>query len=288
MAVPIASELSKAIGVTVIEGSAVSVGGGSIHEAWRYRTAHGSVFLKIGPRSAEPMFAAEADGLHALAATNAIRVPAVLASGLIHERAFLCLEWLDLVAASRAIAAQLGESLAALHRCVGKEHGWPRDNFIGRNVQHNREDARWPSFFREQRLRPQLELARNKSLERGDELLDRLDAFFTTYRPAPSLLHGDLWGGNWGATHDGEAAIYDPAVYHGDRETDLAMTRLFGGFDAAFYDAYAAAWPLDAGAAQRVALYNLYHVLNHYNLFGGGYLAQAGAMIDQLLSEVGH
>jgi len=295
MADPIAGELSKAIGLTVIDGSAEPVGGGSIHEALRYRTQHGtrhgSVFLKIGPASAAPMFTAEANGLSALAAAAAVRVPAVLASGQIEGRAFLCLEWLDLVAPTRATATKLGEGLAALHRCVASEHGWSSDNFIGRTAQRNRKDSAWPRFFREQRLRPQLDLARGRReglrRDRGDELLERIDEFFATYRPAPSLLHGDLWGGNWGATREGDAAIFDPAVYYGDRETDIAMTRLFGGFDAQFYRAYESAWPLDAGAAQRVTLYNLYHVLNHHNLFGGGYLAQATAMIERLLSELG-
>jgi fructosamine-3-kinase len=291
MSDPIASALSKAIGVALMEDSAESVGGGSIHETLRYRTSHGSVFLKLGPLSVEPMFVAEADGLRELGATQTLRVPIVLACGRIDDRAYLCLEWLELIAPTRAIAAKLGESLAALHRCMATEHGWSRDNFIGRTPQRNRRNASWPGFFRDQRLRPQLDLARRdgaRVLERADGLLDGIDAFFAAYRPVPSLLHGDLWGGNWGATRDGDAAIFDPAVYYGDRETDLAMTRLFGGFDADFYRAYESAWPLDAEARQRVTLYNLYHVLNHHNLFGGGYLAQASAMVDRLLAELGH
>jgi len=292
MSDPIAAPLSKAIGVHVIEGSALPVAGGSIHRALRYRTQHGSVFLKIGPTEAAPMFVAEAAGLRALAAANVVRVPAVLATGEIAGSPFLCLEWLELVAPTKAIAAKLGERLAALHRCDATEYGWEQDNFIGSTPQCNRRDASWPRFFRERRLLPQLDLARvnradSNTIDRARHLAESLEDFFTAYRPRPSLLHGDLWGGNWGATREGEPAIFDPAVYYGDRETDIAMTRLFGGFDAAFHVAYEANWPLDIGAAQRLTLYNLYHVLNHFNLFGGGYLAQGRSMIDRLLAELG-
>jgi fructosamine-3-kinase len=123
-------------------------------------------------------------------------------------------------------------------------------------------------------------------VERGRRLCGQLDALFRGHRPLPSLLHGDLWGGNWAADESGNPVVFDPAVYFGDREADLAMTRLFGGFGRAFYDAYESAWPLEAGAELRFDLYNLYHVLNHLNLFGGGYRAQAEALIDRLLAEV--
>jgi fructosamine-3-kinase len=121
---------------------------------------------------------------------------------------------------------------------------------------------------------------------RGERLLEALPALLERHRPPASLLHGDLWSGNYAYTRDGEPAIFDPATYYGDRETDLAMTELFGGFPREFYAAYQSAWPLDAGYATRKRLYNLYHVLNHFNLFGGGYLAQAQGLIDGLLSEV--
>jgi fructosamine-3-kinase len=288
----IAVEVSRAIGVELLPGSASPLAGGSIHQALRYRTAHGAVFLKVGTLAATPMFAAEAEGLRVLADANVVRVPSVLASGEIEGRSYLCLEWLDLVPPTYTSATQLGARLAALHRCRADEHGFHGDNFIGRTPQINGRTANWVSFLREHRLRPQLELARAnnadaRTLERGERLIESLAAFFTSYTPLPSLLHGDLWGGNWGTTRDGEPVIFDPASYYGDRETDLAMTRLFGGFGAEFYAAYEAAWPLDAGAAARVELYNLYHVLNHYNLFGGGYLAQARAMIERLLAAVG-
>ena len=150
----------------------------------------------------------------------------------------------------------------------------------------------WIEFFAQYRLGFQLDLAERSGyggrwLEQGRRLCSRLADFFDGYRPRPSLLHGDLWGGNWAADAAGEPVIFDPASYFGDREADLAMTQLFGGFGRAFYDAYTSAWPLDPGAGTRRDLYNLYHVLNHLNLFGGGYRAQAERMIGRLLAALG-
>jgi fructosamine-3-kinase len=179
------------------------------------------------------------------------------------------------------------------HRVTAPRFGWHRDNTIGATPQQNAWHDDWVRFFREQRLGFQLDLAAANGLdarvvERGRDLGERCGAFFSSYRPVPSLLHGDLWGGNWGVVAGvREPAIFDPAVYYGDREADLAMTRLFGGFGPRFYAAYQSAWPLDQAAGTRRTLYNLYHVLNHFSLFGGGYGRQAAAMIDKLLAEFG-
>ncbi|HKU69691.1 MAG TPA: fructosamine kinase family protein, partial [Burkholderiales bacterium] len=150
----------------------------------------------------------------------------------------------------------------------------------------------WIAFWREHRLGHQLKLAETlaktegnaRLLDKGARLMEKLPAFFAGYRPVPSLLHGDLWAGNAAMMANGEAVIYDPAVYFGDREADVAMTELFGGFTSSFYSAYRSAFPLDGGYSTRRTLYNLYHVLNHWNLFGGGYGTQAGRMIDELLA----
>src|SRR5215831_14880566 len=184
------------------------------------------------------------------------------------------------------------DGLRALHAVTTARFGWWRDNTIGRTPQANAWNADWTEFFRECRLRPQLALGERQGFprglsERGARLLEALPALLEGHQPRASLLHGDLWGGNWLAAATGEPVLFDPAVYYGDRETDLAMTHLFGGFGAGFYHAYESAAPLPAGAALRTELYNLYHVLNHANLFGGGYAAQARATIDRLLSEVG-
>lgn len=215
--------------------------------------------------------------------------------------AFLALEWIDLRGAAasretrltetRLTETRLGEQLAAQHRVTQRQFGWHRDNTIGSTPQTNRLTDDWVEFLREQRFGPQLLLARRNGagsglIDGGERLCAQLECFFSDYRPVSSLLHGDLWGGNWGVDESGQPVLFDPAVYFGDREADLAMTRLFGGFGASFHAAYQAAWPLDAGAPKRVALYNLYHVLNHFNLFGGGYARQALTMTQRLLAEL--
>jgi fructosamine-3-kinase len=213
----------------------------------------------------------------------------VLGTGESATTAFLALEWIDFGAATPRTEALLGEQLAKLHRTTAAKFGWHRHNSIGATHQRNDWTADWCEFVARQRLGFQLELAERNGhggrwLERGRELGEMLPAFFDGYRPQPSLLHGDLWGGNWGADATGAPVLFDPATYYGDREADLAMTQLFGGFGREFYAAYGSAWPLDAGAPMRRDLYNLYHVLNHLNLFGGGYRAQAEAMIGRLLA----
>lgn len=267
-----------------------SVGGGSINDAWRIEGTDGArYFVKLNDAHHLPMFAAEAEGLEALAATNTIRVPHAIAHGSAGRQSFLVLEHLELN--GRGDAKQLGEQLAALHRCAGTRYGFGHDNFIGTTPQPNGWNNDWVDFWREHRLSFQLKLAdRNGyggSLQRfGEKLMDVLPVFFTDYTPQASLLHGDLWGGNHGFLRDGTPAIFDPAAYYGDRECDLAMTELFGGYSGEFYAAYRAAYPLDAGYAVRKELYNLYHILNHANLFGGGYAGQAENMTQRLLATI--
>jgi fructosamine-3-kinase len=216
-------------------------------------------------------------------------VPQVICHGIAAEQAYLVLEYLPL--RPHGDAAQLGRQLAQQHRVGAARFGGARDNWIGATPQPNAWMDDWVEFWRARRLGFQLKLAAQNghggALQRdGEALMARLDGFFTGYRPAPSLLHGDLWGGNHGFLADGSPVIFDPAVYFGDRECDLAMSELFGGFAPPFYAAYREAWPLDAGYAVRRTLYNLYHILNHANLFGGGYAAQAQRMLAQLLAEI--
>jgi fructosamine-3-kinase len=268
------------------------VGGGSINRCYRWETSHGPLFVKVAARARLGDFEAEAAGLTELGRAHALRVPQVRACGGTDGAAFLALEWLAAGAADSVSERRLGEGLATLHRVTAPRFGWSRDNTIGRTPQSNSWADDWAEFFRERRLRPQLQLAvrngRGEHLSaRGERLIELLPALLAGHRPAASLLHGDLWGGNWLATAAGEPVVFDPAIYYGDRETDLAMTRLFGGFGADFYAAYEHAAPLTPGAALRVELYNLYHVLNHANLFGGGYVRQARASIDRLLAEAG-
>ena len=248
------------------------------------------VFVKSGPASAFDMFDAEADGLRELAAANAIRVPNVIEVGVDGNVAFIRLQRIDFERASEATERLLGEQLASLHRCTAEKFGWHRDNTIGLTPQKNTRASDWVTFLREQRLEFQLDLAASNGFTGelqtlGEELCERLPELFTNYTPVASLLHGDLWAGNWGVTN-GEPIIFDPAVYYGDRESDIAMTRLFGGFGRAFYDAYESAWPLDSGHEPRVDLYQLYHLLNHLNLFGGVYLDQSLRILRVLSTSI--
>ena len=287
----VGAALAAALGRPVAPRPASRVGGGSTHAAYRWPTAAAPLLVKLAPRGDEPLLAAEADGLAVLAAARVLRVPAVVGHGAAGEHAWLALEWLELGAADPAADAALGVALAALHRVVGPRYGFASDNYIGRTRQPNAWHDDWPAFVAAARLGPQFELAAARGrggalAERGARLLELVGAFYRDYRPLPSLLHGDLWHGNRARLAGGAPVVFDPAPYYGDREADLAMARLFGGFDARFHAAYEHAWPLDAGAGARVALHQLYHVLNHLNLFGGGYAREALALTERLLAAV--
>ena len=265
------------------------VGGGSINAAYRLEGDDSAWFVKVNRADALAMFQAEAEGLEEMVGAGAIRVPAPLTWGEAGGRSYLVMDWLTLH--GRGDGAALGDQLARMHQHTAEHHGWRRDNTIGSTPQVNTPDADWVSFYRERRLRFQLQLAADKGHGRlqaeGERLCEHLAAFFTDYTPVPSLLHGDLWSGNIAFDDSRNPVLYDPAVYYGDRESDLAMSELFGRMPRAAYDAYEAVWPLDSGYGVRRDLYQLYHVLNHLNLFGGMYAGQAEDMIRRLLAEVG-
>lgn len=233
------------------------------------------------------MFEAEVDGLSEIRAAGEVRVPEVIDCGVMNGQAYIDLERLDLEATTRKTEQQFGEQLARLHRHTQREYGWFRDNTIGPTAQHNNLCTDWVEFFRKHRLGFQVELAITNGYgtdltDLGGRLARHLQDLFTDYRPEASLLHGDLWGGNWGSV-DGEPVIFDPAVYFGDRESDIAMTMLFGGFGKPFYEAYEANWPMAPGHERRLKLYQLYHVLNHLNIFGRSYLGRAVALMEDLV-----
>jgi len=245
-------------------------------------------FVKLNSADKAAMFAAECAGLAALAATHTVRVPRVIAFGIAGQHAFLVLEHFKLY--RNGNNRLLGAQLAALHRIQSTEFGWDMDNTLSLTPQHNTRSVDWLSFWREQRLGFQLNLAAHhgyggKLQELGHRIMDALPALFAGYHPAASLLHGDLWGGNYAFLADGTPMIFDPAPYFGDREADIAMTELFGGFDPDFYAAYHAAYPLEAGYATRKNLYNLYHILNHCNLVGSSYIKQAEMVMQSLLEK---
>lgn len=267
-----------------------SIGGGCINTAYQLQTPGGDYFVKLNRVQLADMFEAEADGLNEMAAQNAIRVPKVICYGVTDSNSFLVLEYLELGSLRGRATAQLGEQLAQLHQIKQPYFGWHRDNTIGSTPQFNKRHTDWISFWQQERLAPQYQFAQLKGFggrlaQQGEKLIDAVPVFFENYQPHPSLLHGDLWGGNVSADENGQPVIYDPACYYGDAEADLAMTELFGGYGADFYAAYRQIKPIDTGYQSRKTLYNLYHILNHLNLFGGGYLGQAEAMTQQLLSE---
>lgn len=284
----IEQRIAAATGSAFTGAERAPVGGGCINSAYRLEGGGRRFFVKLNDADRLEMFAAEAAGLAELAAAGAVRVPRPVCLGAESGQSFLVLEYLELRGDGAAAEERLGRELAALHRVTRPRYGWARDNTIGATPQPNGEADDWTGFWRERRIGFQLELAARHGhggeLQRkGQALLERLDLLLEGHAPPASLLHGDLWGGNWSVDASGRPVLFDPAVYFGDRETDLAMTGLFGGFGPRFYAAYAEAWPLEPGYGERRALYNLYHVLNHLNLFGGGYLGQALALLDRLL-----
>lgn len=264
--------------------------GGDINQSYQLQGTDKSYFVKQNRASLLAMFKMEALGLQALAQTNTLRIPASIVYGLAGAHAFLVLEYVELKSANQVTQLQLGRQLAQLHQIKQPYFGWHHDNFIGSNPQNNSINSHWAGFWQEQRLAIQLKMAfdngfSGKIQQQGARLYQLIPTFFSSYQPQASLLHGDLWSGNVAADSTGQAIIYDPACYYGDREADIAMTELFGGFGADFYAAYHEYWPLDCGYKTRKTLYNLYHILNHLNLFGSGYLHQAEAMMQQLISE---
>ena len=287
----IAEAIAAASGQPFILQRSDSIGGGCINDAYRLVGERQSYFVKLNRAERLDMFEAEAEGLHALAAAQAIKVPLPVCTGIEASQAYLVMEYFEGGGETSGRAEIFGQQLAHLHRHTRDQFGWHRDNTIGSTPQPNTPANDWLVFWRQQRLGFQLALAEQRGtsrslLRKGDELLQLMDGLFSHHQPQPSLLHGDLWSGNYAITREGDPIIFDPAVYFGDREADLAMTELFGGFPRRFYAAYNEAWPLDSGYQVRKTLYNLYHILNHFNMFGGGYAGQAERMTEELLSEL--
>jgi len=274
----IESAIGEATGAPFRIASASALGGGCIHHAECLTGADGRrFFVKQNSRDLLPSFAAEAEALAAMAATRTIRVPLPVATCHAAGKAALILEYLPISRARDGDWEAMGRQLARLHRHTADSFGWPSDNFIGPTPQHNTRHTDWITFYAECRLRPQITWARRKGLplRQADALLDALPRLFAGYTPVPSLLHGDLWAGNAAFLEDRSPVTFDPAAYFGDREADLAMTSLFGGFPPPFYHAYHAEWPLHPDHPSRQSLYHLYHLLNHFILFGGSYGQQA-------------
>jgi fructosamine-3-kinase len=311
----IAAHISETTGETFSLDHRHSVSGGCINQGYSISSSSRAYFAKINQASQIAMFEAEALGLQQMRATQTIRVPEPICWGTDGNSAYIVLEWLDLGSRGGERAwEEMGRQLAAMHKYTppnppllrggeepnstllrgGEEpnstllrgvFGWDINNTIGSTVQINNWTANWAEFWAEHRIGYQLKLAKRRGghFPQGERLLEMIPELLAGYEPQPSLVHGDLWGGNAGVTSAGEPVIFDPATYFGDREVDIAMTELFGGFPALFYRGYNQVWPLDGGYDRRKNLYNLYHILNHFNLFGGSYESQANQMINRVL-----
>lgn len=285
----VAEAISEATGSSFEPSGSSSIGGGCISRATRITGTDGrSFFLKQNDLDFHDFFEAEAEALKEIEATSTVTVPEVIASGVTGQSSFLALSFMEEGTDSPASQAELGTQLARLHQIEQPFFGWHRDNCIGATPQPNPRCDDWVPFYTEHRLAHQFDLAQRKGqrFPGSPDLLENLSALFVDYSPPPALLHGDLWGGNASCDKRGTPFLYDPASYYGDRETDLAFTYMFGGFSNAFYQAYDSVYPLDPGFKIRKILYNLYHELNHYNLFGGGYASSAQSSIQQLLDQL--
>ncbi|MFS6826307.1 fructosamine kinase family protein [Cyanobium sp. ATX-6F1] len=271
------------------------VGGGCIHSAWSLQMGDGRrLFAKTNRPDQLPVLLAEQQGLAALTAVadEGLVIPEPLLCGEWEDQALLVMTWLPLGGGGQAGSwGSLGAGLARLHRRSlesGSEgFGWASDNFIGSGPQRNGWLADWGSFFADRRLGVQLAWAERQGqrFEGARELLERVPRWLARHPVEPCLVHGDLWSGNAGALTTGRGALFDPAVHRADREVDLAMAQLFGGFPSSFFAGYEAEWPLPDGHGERSGLYNLYHLLNHANLFGGGYRSQAQRRIFALMGD---
>jgi fructosamine-3-kinase len=288
------AHISQATGRLFESRDRRSVGGGCINQCYRVSDQNASertesnraFFVKVNHANQVAMFEAEALGLQQMKAAAAILVPQPICWGVAGESSYLVQEWLDLDRGGGQAWAAMGRKLAQLHHFQkATAFGWERDNTIGSTPQINSWTSDWSEFFTKHRIGYQLQLAHQRGgrFPQQERLLAAIPEILANHKPQPSLVHGDLWSGNAAVTTSGEPVIFDPATYWGDREVDLAMTELFGGFPADFYQGYSEVFPIDAGYQQRKILYNLYHILNHFNLFGGGYASQANRMIEQIL-----
>lgn len=285
----IENTLAKAIAASVSIVEKQRVSGGCINESYSITTRCGQrFFVKVNDSAFSENFATEALALNEIYETNTVRVPLPICLGTYKNESFLILEFISIGHAASDSWQSLGEQLAKMHAKPQSFFGWKHDNVIGSTPQPNPRTGDWIDFFRIHRLEHQIKLCRDNGLklDRVDKLLDSIPSLFHGYTPRASLLHGDLWSGNISFDETGNPFAFDPCSYYGDRETDLAFTEFFGGFHHDFYQSYRKTWPLDNGYEHRKTLYNLYHCLNHFYLFGGSYGTQAQAMTNLLLAKI--
>jgi len=261
------------------------VSGGDIHNSFRIEGLQQSFFIKVNDAQRFPnIFVMEREGLKLLKRIGGAVVPDLLVAGEFNRDAFLLMSWIDSGEKTPAAQANLGRMLAFVHKNTQDFFGLEYDNYIGSLPQSNQAHPNWPDFFIEERLRKQVERSATSGsvnhilIEKFDKLYLKIPDLFP--KEDPALLHGDLWNGNYMINKEGVSFLIDPAVYYGHREMDIALTKLFGGFDQAFYDAYQEIFPLTPGWEERINLCNLYILLFHANVFGGGYMKQVETIVD--------
>ena len=284
--------VSQNLGYSSAPKSIRPCAGGCIHDSnvWEYPDGQRFFIKFTESRAGKAMLQTEFFALEQITSTQTVRCPVpILSLEIPNEGFILVLEYLDLHRLDDHSGARLGVALAELHQCSAQTYGFACDNYIGSSLQINPSSDNWAEFFWKNRIYPQLELAQRKGVEFGGmHLIERaVRTLLASHHPTPSLLHGDLWGGNAAALADGTPVVFDPASYYGDRETDLAFTEVFGGFPPVFYHAYSENAAVDSGYLNRKAVYNLYHYLNHFNLFGSGYLGSCQQIIHTLLKSHG-
>ncbi|MGP0128357.1 MAG: fructosamine kinase family protein [cyanobacterium endosymbiont of Rhopalodia musculus] len=284
----IAQHISKAIQREFRIKNRRSVNGGCINQCYSLIGDNITYFVKTNQASQVEMFAAEALGLKQISNTKTIRVPQPICWGIAERASYIVLEWIEFNGGTNQSWEEMGRKLAAMHHHQGSDKfGWEQNNTIGSIPQMNIWTDSWADFFAENRIGYQLKLARRRggNFPECTQVVEIVKELLAHRKPQPSLVHGDLWSGNVAVTQEGEPVILDPATYYGDHEVDLAMTELFGGFLGVFYRGYNEVFPLDKGYEKRKTIYNLYHILNHFNLFGGGYGSQVNRMIQKILTS---
>jgi len=284
----IAENISEVTNIPFRIKNKQTVHGGCINQAFHIQDNEQNYFVKVNDRSSLDNFHSEVTALSAIQKTNSIKVPKIMGSGSFENFSFLILEYLHLK--NRGSIRDFAIALASLHKNQSKMFGFHQNNYIGATKQINSSMHDWAEFFLQNRIGYQLELLESKydirALRNNEKLLkEKIEYLFKNHSPAPSLLHGDLWQGNYSFDRDGTPVIFDPASYYGDHEAELAMLELFGSPGKAFFDTYQEYYPINKGYQQRKKLYNLYHILNHANLFGASYLAQANDMIEHLVTQ---
>ena len=278
--------LTEFVGTDVTINNFSSVGGGSINETYKVKTNEGDFFVKKNSVSLYPqMFEKEVRGLQILRATNEIDTPEIIDIGESGNDSFLILKFINTGEKTSSFWDDFGRQIARLHKHTNSYFGLDHNNYIGSLHQHNNKHDNWSDFFREERLERQVKLARNNNAV-DRETVTAFDRFYTRLgeifpEESPAILHGDLWGGNFMVSETGNPVIIDPAIYYGHREMDLGMSKLFGGFDGQFYLSYNRYYPLENGWEERLNYCNLYPLMVHVNLFGGGYLKSVMAIISR-------